>query len=81
MGGFAGDRVMNAIFASRKIVNGIYFLVPPVGLMCMYLSPAFNGRERATRTVVTASFLAFFMAFGPELQAYVNAEMVRLASR
>lgn len=68
------------MFASRKLVNAVYFVAPPVGLFCMYLSPAFNGRERAARTVVTASFLAFFAAFGPELQAYVNAEMVRLAS-
>jgi hypothetical protein len=74
-------RLAALLIASRKIINGVYFVVPPVGLLFMYLSPAFNGRERAARTVVTASFLALFMAFGPELQAYVNSEMVRLASR
>lgn len=72
-------RLASLLVASRKTINGIYFVVPPVGLLFMYLSPSFNGRERAVRTVVTASFMAVFMAFGPELQAYVNSEMTRLA--
>lgn len=74
-------RLAAFLIASRKTINSIYFVVPPLGLLFMYMSPSFSGRERATRTVVTASFLAFFMAFGPELQAYVNSEMVRLAMR
>jgi hypothetical protein len=72
-------RLANLFVASRKLINGVYFVVPPVGLLFMYLSPSFTTRERAVRTAVTASFLAFFMAMGPELQSYLNSEMTRLA--
>lgn len=72
-------RLVNMFVASRKVINGVYFVVPPVGLLFMYLSPSFSARERVTRTAVTASFIAFFMAMGPELQTYVNSEMTRLA--
>lgn len=72
-------RLINLFVASRKVINGIYFVVPPVGLLFMYASPSFSAKERALRTAVTASFIAFFMAMGPELQSYVNSEMTRLA--
>lgn len=72
-------RLANLFVASRKVVNGVYFVIPPIGLLFMYASPQFSARERALRTAVTASFLAFFMAMGPELQQYVNSEMTRLA--
>lgn len=72
-------RLANLFVASRKVINSVYFFVPPVGLLFMYMSPSFSARERAVRTAVTASFIAFFMAMGPELQSYVNSEMTRLA--
>lgn len=71
---------LSALVASRRAVNGVYFVVPPAGLLCMYLSPSFSARERAVRTMLTASFFAFFATMGPDLQLYVNAEMTRLAS-
>ncbi len=71
-------KLASLIVASRKLINSVYFFVPPVGLLFMYVSPSFTARERAVRTVLTASFLAFFMAMGPELQGYLNAEMTRL---
>lgn len=69
------------IFQSRKVVNTIYLLVPPVGLLFMFLSPFFSTRERLVRTAVTASFLTFFAVMGPDLQTYMEVQMATLATQ
>lgn len=61
-------------FQSRKVVNTIYLLVPPIGLLFMFLSPFFSTRERMIRTLVTASFLTFFGIMGDDLRAYLEVQ-------
>ena len=67
------------LLQNRKVVNTVYLLVPPLGLLMMFLSPFFSTRERLVRTVMTASFIAFFAVMGPEMQAYMNAQLAELA--
>lgn len=68
------------LFQSRKAVNALYLLVPPVGVLAMCLSPAFSNRERLVRAAFTAGFLAFFTLCGPELHAYLHAQTTALAA-
>jgi hypothetical protein len=67
-------------FQSRKVVNTIYLLVPPIGLLFMFLSPFFSTRERMVRTLVTASFLTFFGVMGDDLRAYLETQTAQLSS-
>ena len=66
------------LFQSRKTINTIYFLIPPLGILFMCLSPFFSTRERLVRSLVTASFLTFFGIMGPELQSYYNTQLAAL---
>lgn len=66
---------------SRKVVNTIYLLVPPIGLLFMCLSPFFTTRERLVRGLVTASFLAFFTTMGPSLQGYYHQQLATLEAQ
>ncbi|MDB5101175.1 MAG: hypothetical protein JWM80_5596 [Cyanobacteria bacterium RYN_339] len=66
---------------SRKIVNAIYFLVPPVGLLFMFLSPSFSTKERMVRGLVTASFLTFFSTMGPSLHHYYDSQLAALQAQ
>ncbi|MNS01062.1 hypothetical protein D3C72_323380 [compost metagenome] len=68
-----------AFFQDRKVVNTVYLLVPPIGLLMMFLSPFYSTRERMVRTVMTASFIAFFAVMGPDLRAYLAAQVAALA--
>jgi len=63
---------------SRKVVNAIYFLAPPVGLVFMFLSPFFSMKERMVRGLVTASFMAFFATMGPALHHYADNQLAAL---
>lgn len=67
------------LFQNRKVVNTVYLLVPPIGLLMMFLSPFFSTRERVVRTLTTAAFLAFFTVAGPEMRAYLAAHAATLA--
>lgn len=64
---------------SRKAVNALYFVMPPLGVAAMCFSASFSRRERVSRGLMTMAFLMLFSAFGPEMQAYVNAHMAQLA--
>ena len=64
---------------NRKVVNTVYLLVPPLGLLMMFLSPFFSTRERVVRTLTTAAFIAFFAVAGPEMRAYLAAHASALA--
>ncbi len=66
-------------FQSRKVVNTIYLLVPPIGLLFMFLSPFFSTRERMVRTLVTASFLTFFAVLGDDMRAYLEVQTAMLS--
>jgi hypothetical protein len=66
---------------SRKVVNAIYFLVPPIGLVFMFLSPFFSMKERMVRGMVTASFLAFFSTMGPSLHHYYDNQLAALQAQ
>ena len=68
------------LFQSRKVINTIYLIVPPLGLLFMFLSPFFSTRERLSRTAVTASFIAFFAVMGPDLRSYMEVQMAFLAT-
>ena len=69
----------NHLLTSRKVVNAIYLLVPPLGLLMMFLSPFYSTRERLVRTVMTASFIALFAVMGPEMREFMNAQLAELA--
>lgn len=66
-------------FQSRKVVNTIYLLIPPLGLLFMFLSPFFSTRERMVRTLVTASFLTFFGLMGDDLRAYLEVQTAMMS--
>ncbi|MFN3429724.1 MAG: hypothetical protein ACK46X_07205 [Candidatus Sericytochromatia bacterium] len=68
-----------AFFQDRKVVNAVYLLVPPIGLLMMFLSPFYSTRERLVRTLMTASFIAFFAVMGPDLRAYLDAQVAAMA--
>ena len=63
----------------RKVVNAVYFLVPPLGMLMMCLSPLFSTKERLMRMAVTAAFLTFFAVMGPEMRAYLAAHAAAVA--
>lgn len=66
---------------SRKVVNAIYFLAPPLGLAFMCVSPSFSMKERMVRGMVTASFLAFFATMGPSLHHYYDTQLAALQAQ
>lgn len=69
-----------ALLQNRKVVNTIYLLVPPLGLLMMFLSPFYTTRERLTRALVTASFIAFFAVMGADLRAYLEVQVATLSN-
>ena len=66
---------------SRKIVETIYLLLPPLGLLCMCLSPVYSNRERAMRGLVTSCFIAFFATMGPSLHNYYDHQLAELQAQ
>jgi hypothetical protein len=66
---------------SRKVVNAIYFVAPPLGLAFMLVSPSFSMKERMVRGMVTASFLAFFATMGPSLHHYYDTQLAALQAQ
>ena len=73
--------VPTAVLRSRKVVNGIYLLLPPLGLLFMCLSPLFSARERAFRGVMTATCLVFFATMGPALHGYCDHQLAALQAQ
>ncbi|MNT86720.1 hypothetical protein D3C72_2270410 [compost metagenome] len=69
-----------SFFQNRKVVNAVYLLVPPLGLLMMFLSPFYTQRERLVRTLVTASFITFFAVMGPELRSYLELQVATLST-
>ena len=69
-----------SFFQNRKVINAVYLLVPPLGLLMMFLSPFFTTRERLVRTLVTASFITFFTVMGPDLRAYLELQVATLST-
>lgn len=67
------------LLQDRKVVNAVYFLVPPIGLLMMFLSPLFSTKERLMRMAVTAAFIAFFAVMGPEMRAYMATHTAAMA--
>lgn len=67
-----------ALLQNRKVVNMVYLLVPPLGLLMMFMSPFYTKRERFTRALVTASFITFFAVMGPDLRAYLELQVATL---
>lgn len=67
-----------AFLCSRRVVNTIYLLVPPLGLLFMFLSPFYSTKERLMRAAITGSFLLFFATMGPELRAYLHTQVAML---
>ncbi|HEY9721062.1 MAG TPA: hypothetical protein V6D47_03565 [Oscillatoriaceae cyanobacterium] len=68
-----------AFLCSRRVVNAIYFVLPPLGLLFMFLSPFFSTKERLLRAAFTGTFLLFFATMGPELHAYLHTQVAMLA--
>lgn len=67
-----------ALLQNRKVVNTVYLLVPPLGLLMMFMSPFYTKRERFTRALVTASFITFFAVMGADLRAYLELQVSTL---
>lgn len=65
---------------SRRVINAIYFLLPPLGVLFMIVSPGFSNRERMGRAALTAAFVAVFALFGPTLHGVLDQEIAKLAS-
>lgn len=69
------------VLRSRKIVNAIYLLIPPLGLLFMLSSPMFTKRERLVRGLITASCMAFFATMGPSLHGYYQHQLAELQAQ
>jgi hypothetical protein len=78
---YALDIVPIKALRSRKVVNAIYLLVPPLGLLFMCLSPFFSARERVFRGLMTATCLMFFATMGPSLHGYYAQQLASLQAQ
>ena len=77
----ATTRRGTGILQERKVVNAIYLVVPPVGLLFMCFSPFFSNRERLMRGLLTASFITFFTLMGPSLHSYYAHQLAELQAQ